>query len=167
MNYKYLSKYHYIYRLSFGGDQKAHIEKIPIAYSNKRYVYVIEPGCDCLKQLTLTPASSYYHGDIFVEINDTVKETISNYLLSRYRDFTERYGVYSFAPFWFLLDDPKPLEEMAMEFQNYDIKKLYLTTEKKRLETALIAANRKVREATTELERVKLRLAELENESLS
>lgn len=162
MNYKHLGKYHYIYRLTFGGDQKAHIEKIPIAYSNKRYVCIIEPGCDCLKQLTLTPTASYYHGDIFVEINDMVKETISRYLLSRYRDFTERYGVYSFAPFWFLLNDPKPLEEMAMEFQNYDIKKLYLTTEKKRLEIELISAERKVREAITELERVKLRLAELE-----
>ena len=162
MNYKYLSKYHYIYRLSFGGDQKAHIEKIPIAYSNKRYIYVIEPGCDCLKQLTLTSATSYYRGDIFVEINDTVKENISRYLLSRYRDFTARYGVYSFASFWFLLDDPKPLEEMAIKFQNYDLKKLYWTTEKKRLEIALTSAERKVREATDELERAKLRLAELE-----
>lgn len=161
MNYKYLSKYHYIYRLSFGGDRKAHIEKIPIAYSNKRYVYVIEPGSDCLRQLTLTPAASYYHGDIFVEINDAIKETISNYLLSRYRDFNQ-FGYWSFANFWFLLDDPKPLEEMAMKFQNYDLKKLYWTTEKKRLETALTAANRKVQEATAELERVKLRLVELE-----
>lgn len=159
MNYKYLSKYHYIYRLSFGGDQKAHIEKIPIAYSNKRYVYVIEPGSDCLKQLALTPTASYYHGDIFVEINDTVKESISKYLLRRYRDF-----INSYAPFWFLLDDPKPLEEMAMEFQNYDLKKLYWTTEKKRLETALTSAKRKVQEATAELERVKLSLAELERE---
>lgn len=161
MNYKYLSKYHYIYRLSFGGDQKAHIEKIPIAYSNKRYVYVIEPGSNCLKQLTLTPESSYYRGDIFIEINDAVKERISKYLLSRYRDFYQ-FGYWSFANFWFLLDDPKPLEEMAMKFQNYDLKKLYWTAEEKRLETALTSAERKVREATTELERVKLRVIELE-----
>ena len=107
------------------------------------------------------PESPYYHGDIFIEINDTVKESISKYLLSRYRDFNQ-FGYWSFATFWFLLDDPKQLEEMAMQFQNYDLKKLYWTTEKKRLETTLTSAERKVREETAELERVKLRLAELE-----
>ena len=28
MNYKHLSKYHYIYRVTFDGDYKAYVEKL-------------------------------------------------------------------------------------------------------------------------------------------
>ena len=153
MNYKYLSKYHYIYRLSFH-DDTAHIEKIPIVYANKTYLYVIEPGNPELRKLTLTPTVTYYHGDIYTEVNDKVKGEISNRLNSSYR--------YPCVLCWFLVDNLEPLKELIDEFQNKTLQKLYLEKERNRLDLSVRNMKYDLDKKTEELENVIARIEKLE-----
>lgn len=152
MNYKYLSKYHYIYRLSFHDNYTAHIEKCPIAYANKTYIYIIEPGNPELRKLTLPPTAAYYHGDIYTEVNDKVKGEIANRLNSSYR--------YSRVLCWFLVDDTEPLRELIDEFQNKTLQKLYLENERDRLNLSVRNAKFDLDKKTEELEKIKRKIAE-------
>ena len=45
MNYKHLSKYHYIYRISYA-DKQVFVEHYPIVYSNNSYIFYVIPGND-------------------------------------------------------------------------------------------------------------------------
>lgn len=154
MNYKYLSKYHYIYRLSFHDDYTVHIEKFPIAYANKNYVYIIEPGNPELRRLTLTPTVAYCHGDIYTEVNDKVKSEISDRLNSSYHC--------SRLLCWFLVDDLEPLKELIDEFQHKILQKVHLEKERDRLDLTVRNAKFYLDERTKELESVNQKLAELE-----
>ena len=109
MNYKHLSKYHYIYRVRLTGNIQMHVEKLPIAYSNQYYIYVIEPGNDALKCLSLSPYASYYSSDVYTEVTDKVKETINRKLFQG----ISKYGTsYSGFNMYFLVDDPSELEKI-------------------------------------------------------
>ena len=156
MNYKYLSKYHYIYRLSFHDNYTAHIEKCPIAYANKTYMYIIEPGNPELRKLTLTSTAAHYHGDIYTEVNDKVKGEIANRLNSQYRC--------SQLLRWFLVDDLEPLKELIDEFQHKTLQKLYLERERERLDLSMRNAKFDLDKKIKELESVNQKLAELERE---
>ncbi len=109
MNYKYLSKYHYIYRIRLAGNLQMHVEKLPIAYSNKRYIYVIIPGDDELKQLCLTPYVYYDFRDVYTEVTDKVKEDINRKLFQGIAKYGTCYAGFSM---YFLLDDPTELEKI-------------------------------------------------------
>lgn len=163
MNYKYLSKYHYIYRLSFHDDYTVHIEKLPIAYANKTYVYIIEPGNPELRKLTLTPTVAYFHGDIYTEVNDKVKSEISNRLYSRY-NYSQVVNVYLC---WFLVDDIEPLHKLIDEYQHKTLQKLYLENKRDRLDLAVRNAKFDLDKKTGELENVNQKLAELNKVELS
>lgn len=125
MNYKHLGKYHYIYRLSFGGDGGTHIEKFPIAYSNQHYVYVILPGSYELKQLSLRSFDGYSACDIFTEAGDKVREKIVRWLgeivNSGYKVFRREY--------YFLIDNPEELKQMVDQIDHVDLVKAYLMSQ--------------------------------------
>lgn len=156
MNYKYLNKYHYIYRLSFNDDYTAHIEKIPIVYANKTYLYVIEPGDPELRRLTLTPTVAYCHGDIYTEVSNKVKSEIADRLNSHYR--------YSQFLCWFLVDNLEALHELIDEFQHKTLQKLYLEKERDRLDLSVKNMKYDLEKKAKELESVNRQLVELENE---
>lgn len=154
MNYKYLSKYHYIYRLSFHADYTAHIEKIPIAYANKTYVYVIEPGNPELRRLYLTSTVPHGHGDIYTEVNDEITKKISIRLNSTKYSNTQ-------ISCWFLVDNLEPLKKLIEEFRHKTLNKLCL--EKERDDLVLSVRNMKfwLDKRTEELESINRKLAEL------
>lgn len=154
MNYKYLSKYHYIYRVSFHDDYTAHIEKFPIAYANKIYMYIIEPGNPELRKLTLTPTARYYHGDIYTEVNDKVKSEIANRLNSRYR-CSQLWR-------WFLVDDLALLKELIDELQHKTLQKLYLERELERLDLSVRNMKYDLEKKSKELENINQQLVDLE-----
>lgn len=109
MNYKHLSKYHYIYRIRLTGNLQMHVEKLPIAYSNKRYIYVIIPGDDALKQLNLVPYAYYEFSDVYTEVTDKVKDTINRKLFEGISKYGTCYAGFSM---YFLVDDPSELEKI-------------------------------------------------------
>lgn len=109
MNYKHLSKYHYIYRIRLTGNLQMHVEKLPIAYSNKRYIYVIVPGDDALKQLRLVPYVYYEFSDVYTEVTDKVKETINRKLFQGIANYGTCYAGFTM---YFLVDDPSELEKI-------------------------------------------------------
>ena len=116
MNYKHLSKYHHIYRLSIGGDMKAHLEKFPIAYSNKHYIYIIIPGSDELVKATLEPAT-YEHRAVFTEFNEEIAKRISATAAERIKE-----GCYWPFVCFFILDDVFPLKEFAERLCAHDLR---------------------------------------------
>ena len=123
MNYKHLSKYHYIYRLSIGGDMKAHLEKFPIAYSNKHFIYMIIPGSDELVKAILEPGI-YRHREVFTEFNEKIANQISVRVMERIKE--NCYGPFGC---YFILDDISPVEEFAKRLCAYDLRKAYLEKE--------------------------------------
>lgn len=60
MNYKHLSKYHYIYEV-ITNERELRIERHPIVYSNKYYIYFVRSGANRAEtlntQLTQTEAN--------------------------------------------------------------------------------------------------------------
>lgn len=128
MYYKHLSKYHYIYRLSFGGDMKAHVEKMPIAYSNSQYIYVIRPGADRLQELELC--------DVCKEVSETIRDKIITYLSNKIKKYQSEYHYYT-RDFYFLLDNSDILNDFARELEKLDFNKEYLLSEEKRLQYGL------------------------------
>ena len=159
MNYKHLSKWHYIYRLSFGGDWKAHVEKLPIAYSNKHYIYVAVPGDDELHKIIWTPAM-YESRDAYEEISAQIEENIVKGLtasygnsISYYRNKTTRY---------FLLDDPTPLHEMAERLSALDLQKEYLFSLKREYERNVADVKKKLAQETVRLAAINARLDQIE-----
>lgn len=123
MNYKYLNKYHHIYRLSIGGDRKAHLEKFPIAYSNKYYVYFIVPGNAKLVQANLEPGS-YRFREIYTEFNEEITKHISVRAMERIKQ--RCYGPFNC---YFILDDISPVEEFVKTINIYELRQAYLEKE--------------------------------------
>lgn len=109
MNYKHLSKYHYIYRVRLTGNIQMHVEKLPIAYSNKRYIYVIVPGQDTLERLILQPYTPYDVSDVHTEITDKAKEAINRKLFQGISNYGTCYAGFTM---YFLIDDPTELEKI-------------------------------------------------------
>ena len=151
MNYKYLSKYHYIYRLYFMSSGQSVFEKIPIVYSNKHYVYVKEPGTYDLKSLRLENDSPYISGDIRTEFTSEMTEKIKNRAA---RNFSEGYGS---PKWWFLLDDISPLKEWAGSVK-FDFEKINLENEIKRCEVRKERALNEYKKASAELTEYELKL---------
>ncbi len=161
MNYKHLSKWHYIYRLSFGGDWKAHIEKLAIAYSNKHYIYVVVPGDDELHKIILTPAM-YERRDAYEEISNQIEDNITQNLVSSYGNGKTCYYRTNITRY-FLLDDPAPLQEMAERLSKLDLQKEYLLSLKRQHERYIDDAEKKVKQEKVLLAAVNARLSKLEN----
>lgn len=51
MNYKHLSKYHYIYEFTFA-ENTARLQRFPIVYSNKDVIYYIRNGAERLEYVS-------------------------------------------------------------------------------------------------------------------
>lgn len=152
MNYKHLSKYHSIYRFMVDDNLKVHIEKFPIAYSNQHYIYVIQPGSDELKRLTLKPYSCFDRSDIRTEINDEIQKKIRMRVARNLREYGTGFGV---TRAWFLLDDPKPLQDFAEKFLDMQLEKEDLLDKKEK-------AQREVEYLASRLQRAKNDLNKIE-----
>lgn len=123
MNYKYLSKYHHVYRLSIGGDKKAHLEKFPIAYSNKHYIYIIVPGNTELVKAVLEPGL-YRYREIYTEFNEEIAKQISVRAMERIKE--RCYGPFNC---YFILDDISPVEEFVKTINIYELQRAYVEKE--------------------------------------
>ena len=156
MNYKYLSKYHHVYRLSIGGDMKAHLEKFPIAYSNKHYIYIIVPGSDELVKVILEPAMYEYRA-VFTEFSEEIAKRISI-------RFMERIKENCYGPFacYFILDDISPVEEFAKKLCAHDLRKAYLEKEIQDLTRRKETWHRNKEKAEYEIANLTLTLEKLE-----
>lgn len=157
MNYKYLGKYHYLYRLSFGNDNVAHVEKLPIAYSNKHYIYVIEPGSDNLKAITFNPYDTYSSGDIYTSLDESVKNKIRLYISEKSRKSSSYL-----ASYWFLIDDPESLENFAKNILKFDLQKYYLNKDKEMLERRISNLQKDLDEDLVKLATIDHKLGKLE-----
>ena len=155
MNYKYLGKYHYIYRLWFMASGQAVLEKIPIVYSNKYYVYVKGPGTYELNKLALETDSPYISGDIYTEFSDVLVKKIRDKATDSFRS---GYGT---GQWWFLLDDISPLKNWA-ESVKFDFKKINLENEIEQCERRKERALNEYKKASAELTEYELRLRNLE-----
>lgn len=161
MNYKHLSKYHYIYRLYFGSDLTTHIEKLPINYSNKRYIYISEPGNDELMRLTFNPYSSYDISDVMTEVNDNARKIIGACIESMLNSpeikCRSRF-------FYFLIDDPEPLNE----FKNYksvkEMRRLYLESKVKNLVANMKSQEEVVEKYRDKINAIQAQISALNNE---
>ena len=158
MNYKHLGKYHYLYRLSFGNDKVAHVEKLPIAYSNKHYIYVIEPGSDNLKAITFNPYDTYSSGDIYTSLDESVKNKIRLYISERILKSSSNY----LASYWFLIDDSEPLENFAKNILKFDLQKYYLNKDKEMLERRISNLQKDLNENLVKLATINHKLDKLE-----
>lgn len=161
MNYKHLSKYHYIYRLSFGGDRKTHVEKFPIAYSNQHYIYIIEPGADELRKLILVPTWEWGHGEVYTSIDSEVCEKITEYVSNQTanRAYNPHFVL---RDFWFLIDDPEPLKNFANHLSEVDLMKCYLLMEKDKKEKEISRIEKDRTQAKSELASINYKLSKLE-----
>ena len=160
MNYKYLSKYHYIYRLSFGADRIAHVEKLPIAYSNKHYIYVIEPGSDELIKIILEPYDCYSPSQF-----RTLEEKQKQYVINDIIDYFYHREHPNYArEFFYILDDPKPLFEFAKQLSIIDLRKEYLLNKKNRFERKLKEYQEHINSYQTELNLINLELEKINSE---
>lgn len=124
MNYKHLGKYHYIYRLTFSAKGVANVEKFPIVYSNRCYVYVKQAGSDELTKLGLD--TKYIR-----EINTEFNEYVIDKIIKRASESFAHH--YSSPNWWFLLDDNKELIEWAKNVK-LDFTENYILEELKRLD---------------------------------
>ena len=151
MNYKYLGKYHYIYRLTFSSSGVANVEKFPIVYSNKRYVYIKQAGSYELIHLCL---SSYYSYDrqINTEFNEKAIESI---VKRASESFSHGYGS---GTWWFLLDDNKELIEWARNVK-LDYTETYISEEIKRLNEKLVRQETYIKATKQEISQYEKKLA--------
>ena len=156
MNYKYLSKYHHVYRLSIGGGTKAHLEKFPIAYSNKHYIYIIVPGSDELVKVILGPAM-YEHRAVFTEFSEEIAKRISIRIMERIKE-----NCYGPLECYFILDDISPVEEFAKRLCVHDLRKAYLEKEIQDLTRRKEMWNRNKEKAEYEIANLTLTLEKLE-----
>lgn len=158
MNYKHLGKYHYLYRLSFGNDSVAHVEKFPIAYSNKHYIYVIEPGSDILTMIPFDPYDTYSSGDIYTSLDESVKNKIRLRISERSQKPSSNY----LTSYWFLIDDPEPLENFAKNILKFDLQKYYLNKDKEMLERRISNLKKDLDENLVKLATINHKLSKLE-----
>lgn len=155
MNYKHLGKYHYIYRVQLTGNIQMHIEKLPIAYSNQYYIYVIEPGNDALKCLSLRPRNFYDQSDIHEAVDNRVKDLINRKLFQGISQYGTCYAGFTM---YFLVDDPAELEKIrtSINLKAYELSLLdadVVSREKdvERCEKALAEAKSKLANAKYKL----------------
>lgn len=152
MNYKHLGKYHYIYRLSIGGDWKAHVEKLPIAYSNKNYIYVITPGSDELTRIDISDRSRF-----FEKIDDTTMIRLVDSEQRRINRIINRYSV-SPAFYYFLIDNPDELTEFASKITSTYLVEKQLLIKKDELLNDISRMRNQLSMKEKELETVKSNL---------
>lgn len=89
MNYKHLSKYHYIYRISYA-DKQVFVEHYPIVYSNKSYIFYVIPGSDIPWKVDTNKA-------VF-ELNDELKQRLCKRVgLDRYMEIYDVPTIYYLA----------------------------------------------------------------------
>lgn len=89
MNYKHLSKYHYIYRISYA-DGQVFVEHYPIVYSNKSYIFYLIPGSEIPSKVDTDKA-------VF-ELNDELKQRLyKNVGLDRYMEIYNVPTIYYLA----------------------------------------------------------------------
>ena len=89
MNYKHLSKYHYIYRISYANGQ-VFVEHYPIVYSNKSYIFYVIPGAEIPSKVDTDKA-------VF-ELNDELKQRLyKNVGLDRYMEIYNVPTIYYLA----------------------------------------------------------------------
>ena len=152
MYYKYLSKYHYLYRLSVSGKSSASIEKLPIAYSNKLYIYVITPGSYELLRIGVG-------GDIYMSV-DPITQTKIIDRIEKSRNFNTKY-------FYFILDNPAQLVEFAEGIRSSVLRKQFLKNEEKRLTSTMKDYYAKIENTKREYEKTKYELATLQKDENS
>lgn len=156
MNYKYLSKYHHVYRLSIGGDMKAHLERFPIAYSNKYYIYIIVPGNAELVKAVLEPGL-YRYREVYTEFNEEIAKRISVRAMERIRQCC--YGPFNC---YFILDDISPLEEFVKTLNIHKLQRAYLEKEIQDLKTRKETLEKNKKETEYEIANLTLALKNLE-----
>ena len=159
MNYKHLSKYHYIYRVTFGGDYKAHVEKLPIAYSNRHYIFVIVPGDDDLHKAVLNPVG-FESQNVFDLVDEQIEEKLKKNIVLKYSNKNSCF--YSNIDTFFLIDDCTLLKEMADRLSKLDLQRTYLCELKKSHERTLRDAEARVKKEKAELENIIARIEKLE-----
>ena len=158
MNYKHLGKYHHIYRLLIGGDLKAHVEKFPIVYSNKHYIYFTVPGDPELHKSVLDSAG--YARDTFDGLDESRIYKIKDHICRCFVD--RRYGYYTSIIYYFLLDDPTELQALADDISKHDLIKMYLEGEKKRSKERIDDFEANVRAEKEKLRKIEEQLKNLE-----
>lgn len=158
MNYKHLGKYHYIYRLSFGGDTRIHIEKLPIAYSNQHYVYAIEPGVYELTKLTLRPFAFYDHGDIYTDTSEKTEEKIVTYLSSVAKDGYKCFN----RKFYFLIDDPAELDALGERIGRVNLLRAWLTSEAVRIQNTIESQEKETQKWRSKLANLNYRIHKID-----
>lgn len=62
MNYKHLSKYHYIYEV-IANEHELRMERHPIVYSNKDYIYFVRSGATIVEALDTTSVRTEFSHD--------------------------------------------------------------------------------------------------------
>ena len=155
MNYKYLNKYHHIYRLSVGGDSKAHVEKLAIAYANRHYIYVIIPGADELKRLDISSGLYYGRPEVFMSLDPIVQNSIVDMIEKAKQS----------KAFYFILNDPEPLKEFANGISSTSLRRQYLENEKELATKKLQDCKRQWDAANSELARLNYELSKLQKET--
>ena len=158
MNYKYLSKYHSIYRFSIGGDLIAHIEKLPIAYSNQHYIYVIQPGSDELKRLMLKPYNRYYSSDIYTEIDEKVQKAMQMRIAKGLKEYGRCWSGFTA---WFLLDDPTPLKDFVQNVTKNQVERAALLSDQEKLQHDIWKLKLDLSHAESRLEKINQSLSAL------
>ncbi len=158
MNYKYLSKYHFIYRFTIGGDLKAHIEKLPIAYSNQHYIYVIQPGSDELKRLTLKPYNCYDSSDIYTEADEKVQKAMKMQIAKGLKAWGRCWGGFTA---WFLLDDPTPLHDFIQNVAKNQTERAALLSDQENLQHDIWKLKFDLNHAESKLEKINQSLSAL------
>lgn len=155
MNYKYLSKYHHLYRLSIGGDSKAHVEKLAIAYANRHYIYVIIPGADELKKLDIGFSIYCSRPNVFMSLDPIVQNSIIGMIEKATQS----------KAFYFILDDPKPLKEFADGISSTSLRRQYLEREKELTLKKLQGCKKQWDAANSELARLNYELSKLQKDT--
>lgn len=150
MNYKYLGKYHHIYRLSIGGDLKAHVEKFPIVYANKHYIYFTVPGSYQPELATLNPENIFDRGNVYTSFDQKTTDLIKKQVGARVSGRLTGYS--GISNYYFLLDDPTELKTFANELSEKDLRTAYLRSEISRKMQSLEELNSSVRTKKAELE---------------
>lgn len=157
MNYKHLGKYHYIYRLYYDSMFVAHLEKFPIVYSNKRYIYIKEPGCYELKRLILNKFSPYQSADVITEFTDGSKERIKKRVGENY---ARGYGT---PTFWFLLDDISQVQTYVADLPSpSSFAKYYYIEELSRLKSQKYGLENNIKRVDYKIANMELELEKLE-----
>lgn len=106
-----------------------------------------------MTRLTLKPYSCYDRSDVHTEINEEIQKKIRMHVARNLREYGTGWGG---TCAWFLLDDPKPLQDFAEKFLDAQIAKEDLLDKKEK-------AQREVERLTSALQRAKNDLNKIED----